>query len=63
MNQKNDRAQVDDQESTYQKGDILATNTVIVEIFNPAGQRMRIHTVTQRFKELLSAFYKIMPDE
>ena len=46
----------------YLPNDIIATNTVVVEIYNKHGECMKIHTVTQRFKELLRAFGEGLTD-
>lgn len=36
----------------------FATNTSVVELYRPDGMLMKIHICTDRFEELLDAFYK-----
>jgi hypothetical protein len=36
----------------------FTTNTSVVEVYRPDGMLMKIHICTDRFEELLSAFFK-----
>ena len=42
----------------YKPAEAFATNTCIVELYRPDGMLMKIHICTDRFDELLHAFYK-----
>lgn len=42
----------------YKPAEAFATNTCIVELYRPDGMLMKIHICTDRFDELLQAFYK-----
>ncbi|HFD2239165.1 TPA: hypothetical protein ACF2PS_002087 [Legionella pneumophila] len=42
----------------YKPAEAFATNTCVVELYRPDGMLMKIHICTDRFDELLSAFYK-----
>jgi hypothetical protein len=43
---------------TYKPAEAFATNTCVVELYRPDGMLMKIHICTERFEELLRAFYK-----
>ena len=42
----------------YKPAEAFATNTSIVELRRPEGMLMKIHICTDRFEELLRAFFK-----
>lgn len=42
----------------YKPAEAFATNTCVVELYRPDGMLMKIHICTDRFDELLRAFYK-----
>ena len=42
----------------YKPAEAFATNTCVVELYRPDGMLMKIHICTDRFDELLHAFYK-----
>lgn len=42
----------------YKPAEAFATNTCVVELYRPDGMLMKIHICTDRFEELLHAFYK-----
>lgn len=42
----------------YRPAEAFATNTSIVELRRPDGMLMKIHICTDRFEELLRAFFK-----
>ena len=42
----------------YKPAEAFATNTSIVELYRPDGMLMKIHICTDRFEELLRAFFK-----
>ena len=42
----------------YRPAEAFATNTSIVELRRPDGMLMKIHICTDRFEELLQAFFK-----
>jgi hypothetical protein len=42
----------------YKPAEAFVTNTCVVELFRPDGMLMKIHICTDRFDELLHAFYK-----
>lgn len=42
----------------YKPAEAFATNTCVVELYRPDGMLMKIHICTDRFDELLNAFYK-----
>ena len=42
----------------YKPAEAFATNTSIVELRRPDGMLMKIHICTDRFEELLRAFFK-----
>jgi hypothetical protein len=42
----------------YKPAQAFATNTCVVELYRPDGMLMKIHICTDRFDELLQAFYK-----
>jgi hypothetical protein len=42
----------------YKPAEAFATNTCVVELYRPDGLLMKIHICTDRFDELLNAFYK-----
>lgn len=47
----------------YKPLDVPATTTIIAEFCRPDGQIMKIHTTTNRFEELLQAFFKGNTDD
>jgi len=42
----------------YKPAEAFATNTCVVGLYRPDGMLMKIHICTDRFDELLQAFYK-----
>ena len=42
----------------YKPAESFSTTTSVVEIYRPDGMLMKIHICTERFSELLSAFFK-----
>ena len=42
----------------YKPAEAFVTNTCVVELYRPDGMLMKIHICTDRFNELLHAFYK-----
>lgn len=42
----------------YKPAEAFVTNTCVVELYRPDGMLMKIHICTDRFDELLHAFYK-----
>ena len=42
----------------YKPAEAFATNTCVVELYRPDGMLMKIHICTDRFDELLRAFFK-----
>ena len=42
----------------YKPAEAFATNTCVVELYRPDGMLMTIHIYSDRFDELLHAFYK-----
>ena len=42
----------------YKPAESFSTTTSVVEVFRPDGMLMKIHICTERFSELLSAFFK-----
>ena len=42
----------------YKPAEAFVTNTCVVELYRPDGMLMKIHICTDRFEELLHAFYK-----
>lgn len=42
----------------YKPAEAFVTNTCVVELYRPDGMLMKIHICTDRFDELLQAFYK-----
>lgn len=42
----------------YKPAEAFATNTSVVELYRPDGMLMKIHICTDRFEELLRAFFK-----
>jgi len=42
----------------YKPAQAFTTNTCVVELYRPDGMLMKIHICTDRFDELLHAFYK-----
>jgi len=42
----------------YKAAEAFATNTCVVELYRPDGMLMKIHICTDRFDELLRAFFK-----
>lgn len=42
----------------YKPAEAFATNTCVVELYRPDGMLMKIHICTDRFEELLRAFFK-----
>jgi hypothetical protein len=56
-----DFCEVQEKESyplAYKPAEAFATNTCVVELYRPDGMLMKIHICTDRFDELLRAFYK-----
>lgn len=43
---------------SYKPAEAFVTNTCVVELYRPDGMLMKIHICTDRFDELLHAFYK-----
>jgi len=42
----------------YKPAESFSTTTSVVEVYRPDGMLMKIHICTERFSELLSAFFK-----
>jgi len=42
----------------YKPAETFSTTTSVVEVYRPDGMLMKIHICTERFSELLSAFFK-----
>ena len=42
----------------YRPAESFSTTTSVVEVYRPDGMLMKIHICTERFSELLSAFFK-----
>jgi hypothetical protein len=42
----------------YKPAEAFVTNTCVVELYRPDGMLMKIHICTDRFEELLRAFFK-----